>query len=435
MSSSSSNSVRMAVITRTRFFRAALAGVLIAAWCAAPFAQEAAKPGEAPKPADSARPEVGKPVQAARDLIGAKKFKDALAMLHEAEIVPNLNGYEKFVIDLTRGSAAQGAGDNETAVTSFESVVASGRLPSGDQLKVVAAIAELRYQMKDYAKTIQWSTRYEKEGGNDPAILQVLIQADYLAGENANAARLLKEQIDAEESAGRVPTEDKLLLLASCYLKMNDNAGYTVALEKLVAHYPKKSYWADLISRVQRKPGFSERLELDVLRLQLATGNLSKPAEFMEMAQLALQAGFPVEAKKIIEQGYSAGVLGKGGDVERQNRLREMANRQAAQDAAAIAQGDTEAASAKDGDALAAIGYNEVINGKTERGLALMEQGLKQGPLKHPEDVKLHLALAYSLAGQKSKAVQLLQSVRGNDGTADLARLWLLQTNRGGSTS
>jgi len=420
--------------TRTGPIRGALAGLLIAGLCAASVAQEAAKPAEAPK-ADAARPEVGKPIQAARELIQAKKYKEALAKAHEAEAVPNPTSYEKFVIDLTRGSAAQGAGDNDTAVSSFEAVVASGRLSLADQLRVIGAIADLRYQAKDYAKAIQWATRYEKEGGNDPAIHQVLIQAYYLSGEFGNAARLLKEQIEAEEKAERVPSEEKLQFLASCYLKMNDNSGYVQALEKLVAHYPKKSYWADLIARMQRKPGFSDRLGLDVLRLQLATGNLGKPAEFMEMAQLALQAGFPVEAKKIIEQGYAAGVLGKGGDVERQNRLRDLANKQAAQDAAAIAQGEAEASTAKDGDALVAIGYNYVLNGKTERGLALMEQGLKQGPLKHAEDAKLHLALAYAHVGQKARAIQLLQSVRGNDGTADLARLWLLQTNRGGSAS
>ena len=417
-----------------REFRAAFAALLIAGGCTAAVAQEAAKPSEAPK-GDSAREQIGKPIQAARELIQARKYREALAKVHEAEAVPNPNPYEKFVIDLTRGSAAQGAGETETALSSFESVVASGKLPPADQLKVIAAIVEMRYQAKDYPKTIQWATRFEKDGGNDPQVHQVLIQAYYLSGEFGNAARLLKEQIEAEEKADRAPTEEKLQFLASCYLKMNDNAGYVLALEKLVAHYPKKSYWADLIARMARKPGFSDRLELDVLRLQLATGNLSKAPEFMEMAQLALQAGFPAEAKKIIDQGYAAGVLGKGGDVERQNRLRDLANKQAAADAAAIAQGETEVSTARDGDALVAIGYNYVVNGKAERGLSLMEQGLKQGPLKHPEDAKLHLALAYAHVGQKARAVQLLQSVRGNDGTADLARLWLLQTNRSGSAS
>jgi hypothetical protein len=439
MNNSSSKRVQARVIRRAqgraRSIRAALAGVLIAAWAALSVAQETAKPAEAAKPADTVRAEVGKPIQAGRDLIQAKKYRDALAKVHEAEAVPNLTPYEKFVIDLTRGSAAQGAGENDVALSSFESVVASGRLPPADQSKLMAAVAEMHYQGKDYSKAISWASRYEKEGGNDPAVHQVLIQAYYLGGQYAEAARLLRAEIEAEEKADRVPTEDRLQFLASCYLKMNDNAGYSVALEKLVAHYPKKSYWADLIGRVQRKPGFSERLELDVLRLQLATGNLVKPEQYMVMGQLALQAGFPAEAKKIIDQGYASGVLGKGAEAERQNRLRDLANKQAAQDAAAIAQSESEATSAKDGDAMIAIGYNYVLNGKAERGLALMEQGLKQGPLKHPEEAKLHLAIAYVQAGQKARAVQLLQAVRGNDGTAELARLWLLQANRGTAAS
>jgi hypothetical protein len=410
---------------RAGAIRTAIAGTCLALLAGAAIAQEPAKP------ADTVRAEVGKPIQAARDLIQAKKYRDALAKVHEAEAVPNLTAYEKFVVDLTRGSAAQGAGDNDVAVSSFESVVASGKLPAAEQLRLMAAITTLHYQAKEYPKAIAWATRYQKEGGTEPAIQQVLIQAYYLSGDNASAARLLREQIEADEKAERAPPEERLQFLASCYLKMNDNAGYSWVLEKLVTHYPKKSYWADLISRMQRKPGFSERLELDVYRLQLATGNLNKPNEFMEMAQLALQAGFPIEAKKTLDQGYAAGVLGKGTDVDRQNRLRDLANKQAAQDAAAIAQGDTEVSGAQNGDALIAIGYNLVFNGKADRGLPLMEQGLKQGPLKHPEDAKLHLALAYAHAGQKARAAQLLQTIRGNDGTADLARLWLLQTGRG----
>ncbi|HUD26497.1 MAG TPA: tetratricopeptide repeat protein [Burkholderiaceae bacterium] len=412
-------------MVRIRSIRTAIAAAWLAVLATVAVADEPAKPAE------TVRAEVGKPIQAARELIQAKKFREALAKVHEAEAVPNLTGYEKFAVDLTRGSAAQGAGDNDVALSSFESVLASGRLAPADQLKLIVAITDLYYQAKNYAKAISWASRYEKEGGNDPAVHQVLIQAHYLSGEYGNAARLLREQIEADEKAERAPTEERLQFLASCYLKMNDNAGYFWALEKLVTHYPKKSYWADLISRVHRKPGFSDRLELDVFRLQLATGNLGKPAEYMEMAQLALQAGFPFEAKKVLDQGYAAGVLGKGTDVERQNRLRDLANKQAAQDAASIAQGESEASSVKDGDALIAIGYNLVVNGKADRGLPLMEQALRQGALKHPEDAKLHLALAYAQIGQKGKAVQLLQSVHGNDGTADLARLWLLQTGRG----
>lgn len=416
-------------------FRKHRIGVLIAAawlalWSVAAPADEPAKPAAA-----TVRPEVGKPINAARELIQARKYKEALAKLREAEAAPNPTAYERFVIDLTRGSAAQGAGDTETAITSFESVVAAQRLPPADQLRVIGAITDLYYEVKKYSKCISWAQRYEKEGGTDPAIRQALTQAYYLNGDYASAARLAREQIDADERAQRTPSEQRLLFLASCTLKTNDNAGYTWALERLVEHYPTKSYWADLISRVQRKPGFAERLELDVLRLDLAAGTLNKPQQYMVMAQLDLQAGFPAEAKKVLDQGYAAGVLGKGGDVERQNRLRDLTNRQAAQDAQSLGQGESESAEAKDGDALVAIGYNYVINGKADKGLPLMEQGLRKKPLKHPEDAKLHLGLAYAKVGQTSKAVQILQSVRGNDGTADLARLWIMQIERPSAAS
>ncbi len=47
-----------------------------------------------------------------------------------------------------------------------------------------------------------------------------------------------------------------------------------------------------------------------------------------------------------------------------------------------------------------------------------------------PEDAALHLGLAYLMAGQKVRARQVLQSVQGSDGAADLARLWIVASQR-----
>ena len=88
-------------------------------------------------------------------------------------------------------------------------------------------------------------------------------------------------------------------------------------MEKLVTHYPKKEYWVDLLSRVQRKPGFSDRLALDAYRLSLATGSMTAPADYMEMAQLALQAGFPAEASRSSTRAIASGALGTGAQAER----------------------------------------------------------------------------------------------------------------------
>ena len=46
--------------------------------------------------------------------------------------------------------------------------------------------------------------------------------------------------------------------------------------------------------------------------------------------------------------------------------------------------------------------------------------------MKRPEDAKLRLGEAQIYAGQKAKGVQTLRTVQGSDGTADIARLWIL---------
>jgi hypothetical protein len=72
------------------------------------------------------------------------------------------------------------------------------------------------------------------------------------------------------------------------------------------------------------------------------------------------------------------------------------------------------------------IGLNYVYEGKADKGLPLIEAGIKKGGLRRPEDAKLRLGEAQIYAGQKAKGVQTLRDVKGTDGTADIARLWVL---------
>ena len=76
------------------------------------------------------------------------------------------------------------------------------------------------------------------------------------------------------------------------------------------------------------------------------------------------------------------------------------------------------------------IGYAYATMGQAEKGIPLIEQGIVKGGLKHAEDARLRLGLAMLQSGKhKTKAVQVLRSVQGNDGAADLGRLWALVAN------
>jgi len=381
---------------------------------------------QAQQKGDSVRPEVGKPLQEAQGLSKSGRHREALARINDADAVANKTPNENFLIQRMRGSVASAAGDNETAIRAFESVVNTGRVSGRDQQQMVQAVAVGYYKNKEYAKAAQWSQRYFKEGGTDPAMRTVLLQSYFLGNDCGSVNKMLGNL--GEEGAGRRPTEEELQILANCYLRQRDTGGYVAAIEKLVVHYPKKEYWTDLLSRVQKKPGFSDRLGVNVYRLRFATGNLSNASDYMEMAQLAVQAGVPAEAKTVIDKGFASGILGTGKEAERHGRLRDLVNKAIDESQKNRAKDERSALAAKDGNELVKVGLNYVYEGKAEKGLALVEQGIKKGGLKRPEDAKLRLGEAQLYAGQKSRAVQTLREVRGNDGAADIARLWVLNS-------
>jgi len=376
--------------------------------------------------ADTLRPAVGKPLQAAQGLMKEQKFKEALEKIGEADAVSGKTPYETTTIARMRIAAAAGAGDMDTAAKAYDTLSAGKALSQQDEQVMTRALAAGYYRAKEYAKAESWAQRYQQAGGTDPSVSLLLVQADYQAGNYAAAAKQMQDIVAAQEKAGKAPSQDQLDLLRACYLKLSDNVAYTATLEKLVTYYPKKDYWTELLARVQRKPGFSDRLGLDVYRLMLLTGTLGTANDYMDMAELSLQAGYPKEAQKVIDQGYASKALGSGAEADRQKRLKAMADKQSADDEKALG-----ADVPKSADAYVNTGYNLVLHGQNDKGLAMMQKGLAAPDIKHPDEARLHLAQAYLLAGRKDEALKTLKTVQGKDGSQDLARLYALAVQAG----
>jgi len=382
--------------------------------------------------AQSMRPEVGKPLQAAADLLKAGKSREALAKVREAEAVGGKTAAESLMVDRMKAAAAQRAGDSGATIQALESLY--GKVSGGEQGQVAEQLASAYAGARDNAKAAQWVQKAQAAGNNSATLKQ--LQA-YLQGSSGDYGAIAKEAgaaVSAAESAGRRPEEADLLRLADAQARTNNAAGQAATLEKLLFNYPKKDYWAIYLGRLPRKAGFSSRLNLDLMRLRLATGSLDKTDEFMEMSQLALQAGYPSEGKAIVDKGFASGALGTGAEAERHKRLRDLANKQETEGKASIEQRAAAAAAAKDGNDLVQIGYAYATMGQADKGVALIEQGIAKGGLKRPDDAQLRLGMALLQGGAKNKpkAVQVLRAVKGADGTADVGRLWALYANTQG---
>ncbi|MDO9284855.1 MAG: hypothetical protein Q7U26_08150 [Aquabacterium sp.] len=375
--------------------------------------------------AQALRPEVGKPLQQAYDLIKAGKGKEALAKVREADGAPNKTAAESLQIERMRAAAAQRAGDNATAVQALESVY--GKVSGAEQGQIAEQIAGAYAAARDNAKANQWAQKAAAAGNNSASLKQLQAYLQGASGDFSAVAKDAAAAVAAAEQAGKRPEEGDLLRLADAQSRTGNHGGQAATLEKLLYNYPKKDYWAIYLARLRSKSGFSDRFSLDLMRLKLATGTLSKTDEFMEMSQLALQAGYPAEGKAIVDKGFAAGALGTGAEAERHKRLRDLAIKQDTEGKASIDQRAAAALANKDGNDLVQIGYAYATMGQADKGIALIEQGIAKGSLKRPEDAKLRLGLALLQSGKhKAKAVQVLRSVQGNDGAADLGRLWAL---------
>lgn len=376
------------------------------------------------------RPEVGKPLQAAIEALKAKRGKEALARAHDAQAVPNKTPYETYLVTRVLGQAAAAAGDSAAAGAALESAANSSAAPQADKPQLLAVAAAQYYAAKEYSKAAAAATRYFQYGGSDKSVHMIYVQSLYLGGNYGAAARELANDVEAEERAGKTPTEEQLQLLANAYLQSKDTAGYGRSIEKLVAYYPKRDYWQNAIYNVVTRSGFNDRLQIDVARLKFDLGLLQKADDYLDFAQLSLIEGFPAEATKVIDKGYASGVLGSGPEAARHRRLKDLAAKNLAEDRKNIAQAEKQEP-AKDGKTLFNDGFNLVLYGKADKGLSMMQEGIKLGGgFRRPDHAKLQLAYAYHLAGQNDKAVQMFKSVQGTDGAAALARLWVLRLSR-----
>lgn len=378
--------------------------------------------------AQGLRAELGKPLKQAGDYLKAGKAKEALAKVREAEAVAGITPAERQTIDAMKAAAAQRAGDLPTAIQALEAL--AGRA-SGAQLGQYAEQLAAAYaQQRNNGKATEWMNKAIAAGNNSPTIKQLQSYLQAASGDFAAIARDAGAAVSAAERAGKRPEEGELLRLADAQQRTNNLAGYGATLEKLLQHYPKKDYWNAYLGRLPRKAGFADRFLIDVLRLRLATGTLTKTEDYMELAQLLMQQGLPSEALAVTEQGYKAGVMGTGPEAGRHQRLRDLAVKEQAQLRGKLDGQATEAAGFKEGDGLVRVGVGYVSLGEVAKGIDLIQQGIKKGQLKRPEDAKLRLGLAQLQSpATKAAGVQTLRSVKGSDGAADIARLWLIVGN------
>lgn len=381
-----------------------------------------------PSPAraqEAARPEVGHALESAEAAIRAKRFDLARAEVGKADAAKNKSAYETLAIEQTRGALAQASGDTDGALTVFRHLLAAEKLPLGDRARMEHTVAALAFGKQDYATSSDYAGRAIHDGDADPALPLMVSQSAYASGDYPRAYALTLAEVQAQTKPGGKPPLPMLQMLASAAQKSGNDAAYGSALELMAANYPDPTTAQALVVRLQAKPGVANRYGLDITRLKHKLGLLTTAMDYEDAAQSALSNGYPGEASAFIKEAYDNHLFGQTADAARQDRLKAYADKQLAADRSALPRTRADAADAHDGGPLVRVGYDILTQGDAA-GLALIEQGVKKGGMARPDQAALTLGEAYVQAGRPADALATFRTVKGADGAADVAHLWML---------
>ncbi|SHH17051.1 tetratricopeptide repeat protein [Massilia sp. CF038] len=393
---------------------------------------KAAAPAAGAKKEEQIRPEMYKLIEPTKikEMIAAKKFADVQAAITAAEAVPNHTPYEDYVIGRMKVALGYASNNEKMVADSLESTINSGFLEKKELEDFTITLANSYYTAKNYPKAIEWYKRYQKDSATPEKVAVSLNRAYFFGGDVATAKTELDKSIAAAEAAGKPPTEEDLRLLAGVYEKTKDKDGYAKVMEKLVTYYPTPEFWSDMLRRLQNKPGFNDRVQIDYYRLQAVATTEMSADQYVEYAERALLAASFAEAKKVVDKGYATNVLGQGSDAAKHKSLRDRVNKNAADDAKSIDAGEAGALKAKTGLPLVNLGFTYVTMDQFDKGIGLMEKGIAKGGLKNEKESQLRLGEAYALAGRKADALKVFESLKGApDTVGDLARYWIMYVN------
>ena len=402
-----------------------VAAVAAAGLLAAAAAMAADNP---PKQTNSAK--LAKPLKEAHDDLGAKKFPEAIAKLKEADGTAGKTPYDQHLINDMLAFAYIRTNNYADAAKAMEAEIEDGFTPAAEQQQKIRALAALHYQLKNYDKAIEFGQRALKGGFGEEETKKIVGQAYYLKGDWKDTLKFEEGLVDAAIKAGQNPSSESLQLVLSACVKMEDTACQTKALEKLVAYYPKPEYWSNLLFGLMKETASSDSNTLQTFRLMSEVDVLKSSDDFIELAQLAMDAGSPGEAQRALQRGFDKNVFADQRTKDKAQRLLDKAKLKAAADLPTLDKSAVDADASPTGIKNAAMGLAYLGYGQYDKAVDQYTRAVTKGGLHNPSETQLMLGIAALKASHKDDAVKAFKAVKGDPILERLASLWALHAKQ-----
>ncbi len=297
--------------------------------------------------------------------------------------------------------AAAARGDYTALRAAIEAQLASGAVPKE---RVIALFNNLGRVNIGTRRFTDASIALERSLQLAPANGETLLLLADLRGKQGRlpeALALYRQAIDGEVSAGRRPSEDVLKRAVAVAYDSKNPAAIALS-QSLVSAFPTPHNWRDALRIYADVAGLRDPDLLDVFRLQRLTKALAGEGDFGRYAAAASAKGFPGEARAVIDEGVTAGLIDRNRPVLRAALL---AGAKAATAKGVMASGEM------------SLGTGDYAAAAEQFRAALSKPGIDR------DVANLRLGMALAASGDKAGATTALSAVTG--AKADIARYWL----------
>jgi TolA-binding protein len=370
----------------------------------------------------------GPPLKAAKASLDAKRYQDAINKLKEIQNLSGKNAYDEHLMNEMLSYAYVRTNQLADAAKIIEGSLDSQFNTPAEQQRKVRQLLQIHYTLKNYDKVLALGDRAVKGGYADDEIYTWMGQAYFLKGDFKGAAKFMETQVANQIKAGKKPKEQLLNLVQNACIKTDDTGCLQRVYERLVTYYPKPQYWQNLMAAMYRQQDAAggDQSQLQVYRLAAAVNVLSKASDYTEYAQLALDAGSPGEAQAALEKGFANKIFVEQRDIGRNQRLLDLAKKQAAAGQASMQKADADAAASQTGDKDVSVGVAYLGFQQYDKAATAIARGLSKPGVTSTADAQLLLGIAQLGAGRKDEARKAFRAVKGNPTLERLANLWAL---------
>jgi len=363
---------------------------------------------------------VGEKVQEAQLAIEAKDYANGKVILDNLR-AGNLSPYERAQTWNLTAYAEYSQERYDAAIRAYEQVLAQPELPEALILSTLKTQSQLYFIQENYPAALRTAQRLMSLVPEPSAeIFMVVGQAYYQMDQYRNALDPMKKGIELYKAQGKVPKENWLLLVQSCYFQLQDYNNLVPAVKELIRHYPDDKYLLTLAGAYSELGETKKQLAISEVLYE--RGFMTSASHVTNLANLYMMHETPYKAAELLEKEMASG---KVENNERNLRLLSQAWYSAREDEKSIPPLERAANMASDGELFVRVAQSQLNLEQWDKAASSIRKGLQRGGLKRQDQAYVMLGMAEFNQDKLDSARSAFNNALADNRSRKTAQQWI----------